>query len=144
IHGGTRAANKRLETRQGAQMTDPFQVVFRIDRFDVNPFRRVPDQTVSLPLQFLFIQCFPVCAGGGALAHIEPHSNSMISSSTARLAPASAVMRFTVSRRSARSTFSIFMASTVASGCPASTVSPCSTRMDVMTPGIGQSSIFDV
>ncbi|MNL26568.1 hypothetical protein D3C87_1480970 [compost metagenome] len=40
--------------------------------------------------------------------------------------------------------FSIFIASTIASGCPASTVSPALTETEVMTPGIGQSSIFDV
>lgn len=38
-----------------------------------------------------------------------------------------------------RSTFSIFIASTIASVCPASTVSPTCTASELMTPGIGQS-----
>ena len=46
--------------------------------------------------------------------------------------------------RSARSTFSIFIASTTASVSPALTSCPSATAIDTTRPGIGQSSSFDV
>ena len=56
-----------------------------------------------------------------------PYSNSMITASTARLSPGAALIALTTQSRSARSTFSIFMASTMASCSPAFTSCPSST-----------------
>ena len=44
-------------------MADTLQIVLRIERLDVDTFRRVPDQAVGRPLQFFFGQFFPICAG---------------------------------------------------------------------------------
>ncbi len=52
-------------------MVDALQIVFRVERLDVNAFRRMPDETVGWPLQFLLSQGFPISSGGGALAHID-------------------------------------------------------------------------
>jgi len=51
---------------------------------------------------------------------------------------------FTVASRSARSTFSIFIASTMASASPALTSWPSATAIERTRPGIGQSSILPV
>src|SRR5690349_12594985 len=69
------------------------------------------------------------------------HSNSMMTASTARLSPLRAWIALTLPSRSARRTFSIFIASTMASGSPALTSWPTSTAIDTISPGIGQSSL---
>jgi len=55
------------------------------------------------------------------------YSISRMTASTARLSPAAALTNFTTPAFSARRIFSIFIASTTASGCPASTLSPAAT-----------------
>ncbi len=55
------------------------------------------------------------------------HSNSRIAASTARLSPGPKLAAFTTAAFSARRIFSIFIASTTASGWPASTLSPGAT-----------------
>ncbi len=67
------------------------------------------------------------------------YSNSKITASTARLSPGLASTFFTTPAFSARRMFSIFIASTTASGWPASTLSPSPTWRAVSRPGIGQS-----
>src|SRR5262249_30891351 len=56
-------------------------------------------------------------------------ANSMITASTARLSPGLALIALMTPSRSARSTFSIFMASTTASVSPALTSCPSSTAI---------------
>ena len=68
----------------------------------------------------------------------------MMTASTARLSPSLAMMALTVASRSARNTFSIFIASTTASGSPALTSCPTTTAMERTSPGIGHNSAFDV
>src|SRR5262245_33125512 len=64
--------------------------------------------------------------------------NSRITASTARLSPFLAWIFFTTPSRSARSTFSIFIASTTASVSPALTSWPSATAIETTSPGIGQ------
>src|SRR4029450_10373089 len=71
------------------------------------------------------------------------HSNSRMMASTARLSPGLAFVLLTVPAFSARRMFSIFIASTTASGWPASTLSPSPTWSAVSSPGIGQIRYFD-
>src|SRR5262249_20097325 len=66
------------------------------------------------------------------------HANSMITASTARLSPGLALITLTTPSRSARKTFSIFMASTTASVSPALTSCPSLTEIETTRPGIGQ------
>src|SRR6516165_3141901 len=66
------------------------------------------------------------------------HANSMITASTARLSPGLALIAFTTPSRSARKTFSIFIASTTASVSPALTSWPSLTDIDTTRPGMGQ------
>ena len=68
----------------------------------------------------------------------------MMTASTARLSPGLAFSLETVRSRSARSTFSIFIASTTASVSPALTSCPSATEMETTRPGIGHRSSFDV
>src|SRR5262249_54983859 len=68
------------------------------------------------------------------------YANSMITASTAMLSPGRTLIDFTTPSRSARSTFSIFMASTMASVSPALTSWPSATAITRTTPGIGQRS----
>ncbi len=92
-----------------------------------NPGRRFPPRHSSSP-DFLFAEvqgvspsCLPLVEempgrAEGDIQHSPlPYSNSMISSSTARLWPALTATFFTTPRFSALRMFSIFMASTVAS-----------------------------
>ncbi len=66
-----RGPRRKLETGQGAKMAHALQIVFRVERLDVNAFRRMPDQVVDRLFQLLLGQGFPVCSGGGALVHID-------------------------------------------------------------------------
>src|ERR1700679_2045920 len=75
---------------------------------------------------------------------ILTHANSRITSSSAMLSPFWTLTFFTRPSRSATSTFSIFIASTTASGSPALTSWPTATFTDTTRPGIGQSRNFDV
>src|SRR3546814_2954454 len=69
---------------------------------------------------------------------IRDYSISKITASTARLSPCAALTVFTVPDFSARRMFSIFIASTVASGWHASTWSPSPKCSATSRPGIGQ------
>src|SRR5262245_51785102 len=80
----------------------------------------------------------------GLQRHRGPQANSMIFWSTRRLSPALACSVFTVPSRMARSTFSIFMASTTASTSPALTSCPSLTATEASRPGMGDSRNFDV
>src|SRR5947209_16876591 len=72
-----------------------------------------------------------------ALEHA--HANSMIGASTASESPSFARILAIFTSRSARSTFSIFIASTTQSGSPALTSWPCFTEIAFTRPGMGQS-----
>src|SRR5689334_4221958 len=81
---------------------------------------------------------------GGRCAGSAPYANSMITASTARLSPGFTLIAFTTASRSARSTFSIFIASTTASVSPTLTSWPSFTSIERTRPGIGQSSHLPV
>src|SRR5690606_25393491 len=132
------------EARQRVEMPDAFEVFARVERLDRDAFRRVPDQRVGVAPHLLFGERAPLVALGVGHRKVPAYSTSRISSSAARLAPGSTATRLTVPRFSARSTFSIFIASTVASACPSCTSSPCLTAIAVTTPGIGHRSILEV
>src|SRR5829696_1755600 len=70
--------------------------------------------------------------------------NSMIFWSTRRLSPALACRVLTVPSCTARSTFSIFIASTTASASPALISWPSLTATDASRPGMGDSRNFEV
>src|SRR5262245_14292265 len=78
----------------------------------------------------------------GGLGHA--HANSRITASTLRLSPGLARTFDTLPSRSAFSTFSIFIASTMHSASPARTSCPSLTANDTTMPGIGQSRNFEV
>src|SRR5439155_21975598 len=80
----------------------------------------------------------------GQLPRELPYSNSRITWSTARLSPGLARSLATRPSRSARSTFSIFIASTTTSGSPALTSWPSPTTTAVNRPGIGDSTWREV
>src|SRR6202042_3963914 len=67
------------------------------------------------------------------------HANSMITASTASESPSLHRIAFTLASRSAKSTFSIFIASTMQSCSPALTSCPTLTAIVLTRPGIGQS-----
>src|SRR5579871_2320736 len=71
-------------------------------------------------------------------------ANSRITASTARLSPFLAKTALMVPSRSARSTFSIFMASTTASVSPALTSWPGATEIETTRPGIGHRTFLPV
>src|SRR5947199_5301435 len=75
-----------------------------------------------------------------ALKHA--HANSMIGASTASESPSLARIFAIFTSRSARSTFSIFIASTIQSASPTLTSWPSFTEIAFTRPGIGQSSAF--
>src|SRR5258708_23295784 len=77
-------------------------------------------------------------AGGGD-GHRAAQANSRMTWSTARLSPVLARTVLTLPSRSARSTFSIFIASTTASSSPALTSCPSPTASETRSPGIGDS-----
>src|SRR5688572_24860326 len=72
------------------------------------------------------------------------YANSTITWSTERLSPALACSFATLPSRSARSMFSIFIASTTASSCPALMSWPSFTEICTSNPGIGDSRYFDM
>ncbi len=67
IHGGARPTDKRRKARQAIEMLDALQVPGRIERLDINPLRRVPDERLRRGLDFLARQGFPV--GDGFVGH---------------------------------------------------------------------------
>src|SRR5208337_4293650 len=71
------------------------------------------------------------------------HANSMIAASTASESPSLHRIALTVASRSALSTFSIFIASTMQSCSPALTSCPTLTAIALTRPGIGQSRVFE-
>src|SRR5262249_55101781 len=84
---------------------------------------------------------FPSEATGGIGHHSHrdaDQANSRMTASTGRLSPTLAWIVFTTPSRSARRTFSIFMASTTARVSPALTSCPSVTAMESTSPGMGQ------
>ena len=67
----------------------------------------------------------------------------MITASTARLSPGFTRMALTIPSRSARNTFSIFIASITATVAPRSTASPTDTLTSMMRPGIGATTFTE-
>src|SRR5205085_5466553 len=75
---------------------------------------------------------------GEVQCHGPAQANSNITASTARLSPGLALMVLTTPSRSARKTFSIFIASTTASASPALTSWPSTTAIASTRSGIAQ------
>ena len=71
-------------------------------------------------------------------------ANSKMTASTARLSPGLALIFLTVPSISARSTFSIFIASTTATVSPALTSWPSLTAIETTSPGIGHTTCLPV
>ena len=63
IHGGARTAREGGETRQAIEVIHAFQIGGRIERLDVDPLRRMPDERLRRCLQLLFGKRLPVCNG---------------------------------------------------------------------------------
>ena len=114
IHRCLGPAHKGRKARQVVEMLHAVKIITRVKRLDGNALIGLPDQFVRRSaLAFFRGEIEPVF--GGFLGH---HSNSRITSSTARLSPALALIFETLPFFSARRMFSIFIASTVASAWP--------------------------
>ena len=125
----------------------------RIERLDLDAVMGAGDELLLeiRALQHALDELEPLLAGGlreiggeREIVHCRHQANSMMVASTARLSPSLAWILEMVPSRSARSTFSIFMASTMQSGSPALTSCPTETLIAFTSPGIGHRSCLPV
>ena len=118
VHGRTYAAGERLDAGD-------FRVVAEINRLHLDPTIVAGERAERDIAQFLLRKGGPV--GKIGLVVHQTASNSMMTSSTASMVPGTTRSLLTRARFSALRTFSIFIASTIASVCPSSTISPSAT-----------------
>ncbi|MNV32779.1 hypothetical protein D3C71_1241250 [compost metagenome] len=64
IHGGARSAHEWFDTRHRIEVSDALKILRRVERLDVDPFRRMPGQRLGRCLQFLFGKRFPIVSIG--------------------------------------------------------------------------------
>ena len=63
IHGGARAAHEGRKSRQAVEVVDPFEILRRIERLDVDALDGVPEQAFGRRLQLLLGKLLPILQG---------------------------------------------------------------------------------